>query len=325
MTKIIKPTTEEKFQNVIQKNTFFFHNNEFEEDWESYVSSMTQSLLILKNDIENRGIKKEVFVEFIVKNENSIDTLLALIGFSKEMFLRLITFIRVYGDKTLEILVKKGYWPNENFSSEWSLNKITSLAREKTSIAEGLINLFFEGSTVKTLRKVLPLFEYKKLDINKLSFKIESMIDTIVRYKVKGSYSAQKGNNPETLIEKILKKIKIKYTRGKLVGVRRDMDFIVPNKKTPEIIIESSYVATTSSGMGDKAKTEITVGEEIIKNYPNAIFLGFVDGIGWYVRQGDLARIVSAFEDVFTFNKNELIRFEYLLLNTLSGNCYEDK
>lgn len=325
MTKIIKPTTEEKFQNVIQKNTFFFHNNEFEEDWESYVSSMTQSLLILKNDIENRGIKKEVFVEFIVKNENSIDTLLALIGFSKEMFLRLITFIRVYGDKTLEILVKKEYWPNENFSSEWSLNKITSLAREKTSIAEGLINLFFEGSTVKTLRKVLPLFEYKKLDINKLSFKIESMIDTIVRYKVKGSYSARKGNNPETLIEKILKKIKIKYTRGKLVGVRRDMDFIVPNKKTPEIIIESSYVATTSSGMGDKAKTEITVGEEIIKNYPNAIFLGFVDGIGWYVRQGDLARIVSAFEDVFTFNKNELIRFEYLLLNTLSGNCYEDK
>jgi len=325
MTKIIKPTTEEKFQNVIQKNTFFFHNNEFEEDWESYVSSMVQSLLILKNDIENRGIKKEVFVEFIVKNENSIDTLLALIGFSKEMFLRLITFIRVYGDKTLEILVNKEYWPNENFSSEWSLNKITSLAREKTSIAEGLINLFFEGSTVKTLRKALPLFEYKKLDINKLSFKIESMIDTIVRYKVKGSYSAQKGNNPETLIEKILKKIKIKYTRGKLVGVRRDMDFIVPNKKTPEVIIESSYVATTSSGMGDKAKTEMTVGEEIIENYPNAIFLGFVDGIGWYVRQGDLARIVSAFEDVFTFNKNELIRFEYLLLNTLSGNCYEDK
>ena len=42
--------------------------------------------------------------------------------------------------------------------------------------------------------------------------------------------------------------------------------------------------------------------------------LGFVDGIGWYVRKGDLKRMVTAYEDVFTFHKDELQRFEKLLI-----------
>jgi len=39
-----------------------------------------------------------------------------------------------------------------------------------------------------------------------------------------------------------------------------------------------------------------------------------VDGIGWYVRKGDLKRMVTAYEDVFTFHKDELSRFEKLLI-----------
>jgi len=52
-------------------------------------------------------------------------------------------------------------------------------------------------------------------------------------------------------------------------------------------------------------------------SYPNAKFVGFVDGIGWYVRKGDLKRMVTAYEDVFTFHKEELKRFEKLLIETL--------
>lgn len=61
--------------------------------------------------------------------------------------------------------------------------------------------------------------------------------------------------------------------------------------------------------MGDKAKTEIQVAHDIKRHYPKTAFLGFVDGIGWYVRQGDLKRIVSAFDEVFTFRTSELKRF----------------
>ena len=62
----------------------------------------------------------------------------------------------------------------------------------------------------------------------------------------------------------------------------------------------------------------------IEKNFPNALFIGFVDGIGWYVRQGDLKRIVSAFKDVYTFDENELERFSDFLKKKLSKGCYEN-
>ena len=65
--------------------------------------------------------------------------------------------------------------------------------------------------------------------------------------------------------------------------------------------------------MGDKAKTEQRVAEAIKKHYPNSLFVGFVDGIGWYVRRGDLARMVKAYNFVFTFRFDELSKFKDLL------------
>lgn len=38
-----------------------------------------------------------------------------------------------------------------------------------------------------------------------------------------------------------------------------------------------------------------------------------VDGIGWYVRKNDLKRMVGAYDDVFTFHKEELNRFKELI------------
>jgi hypothetical protein len=66
-----------------------------------------------------------------------------------------------------------------------------------------------------------------------------------------------------------------------------------------------------------RQKTEISIKKEISRYYPEALFVGFVDGIGWYVRQGDLKRMVSAYDDVFTFDKEELSRFERVLKTVL--------
>ena len=44
---------------------------------------------------------------------------------------------------------------------------------------------------------------------------------------------------------------------------KRTMDFIIPNQEDPRIIIESSYLATTSSGQGDKSKTEVSVRDVV--------------------------------------------------------------
>lgn len=95
------------------------------------------------------------------------------------------------------------------------------------------------------------------------------------------------------------------------------MDFIIPNKSHPKVVIESSYLVTTSSGQGDKSKTEIQIDRLLKKYYPDACFWGFIDGIGWYVRKQDLRRMVTAYEDVFTFHEQELARFASKLLEVM--------
>ena len=155
---------------------------------------------------------------------------------------------------------------------------------------------------------------------------IRGCYEEIYFYTGKGSYSGMKGNNPEILIEDILNGLKIPFEKGDLNELidkapdsKRTMDFIIPNKQDPAIIAESSFLTTTSSGQGDKSKTEISMESLIEFHYPKAKFIGFVDGIGWYVRKGDLRRMVAAYEDVFTFHKEELRRFEKFLVDIVNN------
>ena len=329
MSRIYFRSLNAKFNTVISKNTFYFYNEEFEEYYEGHISSIAQNVFLLKNKIEREGLKESTLVNHIIEVENGIDAILTITGFSKESLQRLVTFIRVVEDKTLYSLVNKEYWPQEDYQEkedfqEWNLDKIKSLIKSNRKFAEGIINLFFKGPTIPIIKKVLPLFEFKKLDINKYSFSIESLIDTIIRYKTKGAYKASKGGNPEVVIENILTSHKLTFEKGKFRipeagNIPRTMDFIIPDKTSPRLIVECSYSVTTASGMGDKAKTEKTVADYLKNNYPNVIFVGFVDGIGWYVRRGDLKRMVEAYDFVFTFHKDELKRFENLLKEIFHG------
>jgi hypothetical protein len=310
---------EAKFNTVISKNTFYFYNEEFEERYEGHISSIAQNIFLLRNKIEIEGLKESVLLQHIMTIEDGLDAILTVTGFSKESLQRLITFVRATNDENLSELVNRDYWQEEEFKTEWSLEKIKSVVKTNKKFAEGIINLFFRGPTVPILKKVLPLFEFKKLDINKFSFSIESLVDTIIRYKTKGAYKADREGNPEVVIERILNSHKITFEKGKFRipdarNIPRTMDFIVPDKISPKIIIECSYSVTTASGMGDKAKTEKVVSDYLKKNYPDVVFVGFVDGIGWYVRRGDLKRMVDAYDFVFTFSKDEIDRFESLLL-----------
>lgn len=308
------PSLDEKFNIVITKNTFYFQNEKHEEYYEGHISSIAQNIFLLRNKIQRNGLKESVLLEHITGVEDGLDAVLTITGFSKESLLRLVTFIRVTEDENLSKLVNKSAWFTEDFGSEWGLNKIKMFVKKNKKFADGIVNLFFKGSTIPIIKRVLPLFEFKKLDINKFSFSIESLIDTIIRYKTKGAYKAEKEGNPEVVIEQILIDKKLTFERGKFKipeagNIPRTMDFIIPNKTKPRLIIECSYSVTTASGMGDKAKTEKTVADYLKKNYPGVIFIGFVDGIGWYVRRGDLKRMVAAYDFVYTFDPDKLQEF----------------
>ena len=319
-------SVDDKFLTVIQKNTFYFFNSKFEENYEGYINSLKETLLIVKNKVETDGLKKEIFEWLLTEKENGLRALLALTGFSNEYLKRLTTIIRIVDNPELNSLVFKEKWYNETSPDniqEWSDSTILKNIQKNEYFRKGLVNIFFEGASIPFLANTIPLFELKKLSISKLKFEIPELIDTLIRYKEKGSYSGMKGNNPETVVAEILDRLGITFETGDLSELitnapdnKRTMDFIIPNKKNPIIIAESSFLATTSSGQGDKSKTEISIDSLIKEHYPNAIFIGFVDGIGWYVRKGDLKRMVTAYEDVFTFHNDELKRFEKLLIET---------
>lgn len=319
-----QPSTDQKFNTVISKNTFYFFNPVFEEKYEGYLNSIKETLLVLKNEIENEGLKKEQFERLIAKKETGLKALLALTGFSNEYLKRLITVIRVVDDTDLAKLVFKDKWCGKKSTEEikeWSDEKIQKTIDSNEYFRKGIVNIFFEGATIPFLANTIPLFELKKLSISKLKFEIPAMIDTLIRYKEKGSYSGMMDKNPENLIRELLDNLGIPFEKGDLgelienaPDTKRTMDFIIPNKKNPKIIAECSFLVTTSSGQGDKSKTEISIDSLIKEHYPDARFIGFVDGIGWYVRKGDLKRMVGAYEDVFTFHKDELTRFEKLLI-----------
>ncbi|MDR0574122.1 MAG: hypothetical protein LBG96_08860 [Tannerella sp.] len=319
-------SVEDKFLTVIRKNTFYFFNQKFEEGYEGYINSLKETLLIVKNRVETEGLKKEIFESLLKEKENGLKALLALTGFSNEYLKRLTTVIRIVDNPELNALVFKEKWydeKNPNNIQEWSDGTILKKIQTNEYFRKGLVNIFFEGASIPFLANTVPLFELKKLSISKLNFEVPELIDTIIRYKEKGSYSGMKGNNPETVIAELLEKLGLTYETGDLTELisnapdnKRTMDFIIPNKKNPLIIAESSFLATTSSGQGDKSKTEISIDALIKEHYPKATFIGFVDGIGWYVRKGDLKRMVTAYEDVFTFHKDELQRFEKLLIET---------
>ena len=308
------------FGRVIEKNTYFFHNDDFEKISEGYIMVLTNLLSHLKDTIEDQGLSVETISNWILTDKNSLQALLTLTGISRETFLRLLSFVRIKNDHDLNILVNKDYWPPDNREfTEWNQDRITSLLFSNKKFREGIVNLFFYGATKESISTNLPLFEYNKLTKEKFEFSVRALIDTIVRYKYKGSYAADKRNNPEILIMELLDHLNISYEKGKIPYVDRQMDFLIPSRSDPKIIVESSYVVTTSSGQGDKAKTEQSVYKMIKQHYPDSLFIGFLDGLGWLVRRGDLRRMTLAYDDVFTFRQDELERFSRLVTQIISG------
>ena len=157
-----------KYRKIIEKNTFYFNNPEFESRYESELHSMRETLLYLHNQVKQQGLKKKIFVRFLQEKKQGLPALLTLTGISNEYLKRLITFIRVIDDKELSRTVLKDKWceKEEGELSEWGNPRIAKLLSENASFAKGIVNLFFEGGSLPVLARALPTFELKKCKCN---------------------------------------------------------------------------------------------------------------------------------------------------------------
>lgn len=48
-------STQEKYQNVISNNTFYYFNEEFESEYEKQIFSLKETIIHLRNTVENEG------------------------------------------------------------------------------------------------------------------------------------------------------------------------------------------------------------------------------------------------------------------------------
>lgn len=325
-------TADDFYRKVIEKNTFYYFNPDFEERYGAeQIGSLRGLLYNLFLEVKSDRAIRKSHVDKLLQQHNGLRAVLALNGFANEQLNRIITLARVINDSSLDKLLNRRHWNiKENIHadhvSEWGTNKIEREVRRDTALRAGIVNLFFDGINNPCLQRYLPPFELHKLTAEKLSFDTAAFLDTLVRYKEKGSYSGKTANNPEEEIRQILHSEGISYKSGiklnRFLNLRdtssRTMDFIIPGQDDPRMLIESSFLSTTSSGQGDKAKAMASIRDRLKTLYPGALFIGFVDGIGWYVRKKDMGIMVSAFDDVFTFHKDKLERFRKLLTDTFN-------
>jgi len=319
--------TTSKIQTILDFNTFFYVDPDFEERFDSQTVTAIANLLAQTHHKvrQAQGPTQQIYEE-LLQHPLGLRALLALTAFSNELLKRIITVARLKDDTDLNALLYRHDWAItevENFT-EWSSDRIQRLVLENKAFRRGIANLFFGGASNPLLVRILSPFHVKKLGIRKLSFEPDAMIDTLIRYKESGARTAQGEGNPERVIERLLADMNLAFEAGDLpifasdeANRKRTIDFIIPDKQHPRLIIECSYLTTTSSGQGDKAKTEQGVADLIRRHYPQARFVGFIDGVGWLVRRRDLGRMVQAYDDVFTFHEQEIARFRRVVEEAL--------
>ena len=52
-------TVDEKYQNVIENNSFYYFDEDFESYYEKHIFSVKETIVYLKNAVKNYGCKKD--------------------------------------------------------------------------------------------------------------------------------------------------------------------------------------------------------------------------------------------------------------------------
>lgn len=58
-----------KFSTVISRNTFWFHNKQFEEKYEADITAIRETLLVLRNQVQKGGLTKKLLTDLIAEKK----------------------------------------------------------------------------------------------------------------------------------------------------------------------------------------------------------------------------------------------------------------
>lgn len=301
-TAVTKPS----FEDFIRTCTPLLKIPELEQLMRERVRGIVKELL----NFESSADPAQNLKRFLQKDENFLGVLLALTNLSQEKFLRIITAQR---------------FAAQDFGPEWSASRVFAKIKKDDAFAEQIARLFLEGRDSKVLAEQVADFYLDQLSLPANWSEIirdQNVIGNIVRKKLAGEYTDQKGAFVERQVSNILDKIQRKYgvthAHGQVRLVGKEIDHAIPSLEEPYVMVMVSYMETTSSNQTTRANEQQAMYQKIVGEnvrYPNnqRIFVNVVDGAGWLARRSDLRKIHEGCH--YCLNMQTLDQLEPIILN----------
>ncbi|MCC6300244.1 MAG: hypothetical protein IT314_13185 [Anaerolineales bacterium] len=248
--------------------------------------------------------------QFLQKDENFLGVLLALTNLSQEKFLRIITAQR---------------FASQDYGIEWSAPRIYKKIKNDDVFAEQIARLFLEGRDSRLLAEQVADFYLDQLSLPANWSEIirdQNVIGNIVRKKLAGEYTDQKGEFVERqvrgILDKVQQKFGVPYAHGQVRLVGKEIDHAIPSLEEPYVMVMVSYMETTSSNQTTRANEQQSMYQKIIGEnvrYPNnqRVFVNVVDGAGWLARRSDLRKIHEGCH--YCLNMQTIDQLEPVVLN----------
>jgi len=281
---------------------------ELEQQMRTRVREIVSELLSFQPHIDPAKNLKQ----FLQKDKDFLGVLLALTNLSQEKFLRILTAQR---------------FAERDFSPEWSVNKIYRKIQRDDTFAETIARLFLEGRDSKLLAEQVADFYLDQLSLPANwpdVIQDQNIIANVVRKKLTGEYTDQKGEYVERIIRGFLDgmgdKYGITHTHGQVGFLGKQIDHVIPSLEEPYIMVMVSYMETTSSGQTNRANEQQAMYEKIVGENTRwapikRVFINIVDGAGWLARRSDLRKIHAGCDyclNMKTLNELEAIICKYV-------------
>jgi hypothetical protein len=294
------------FDDFIRTCTPLLKIPELEQLMRERVRAIVTELLNFESDTDPAQSLKQ----FLQKDENFLGVLLALTNLSQEKFLRIITAQR---------------FAAQDFGPEWSAPRIYAKIKKDDAFAEQIARLFLEGRDSKLLAEQVADFYLDQLSLPANWSEVirdQNVIGNIVRKKLAGEYTDQKGAFVERQVRSILDELQQKHgvpnAHGQVRLVGKEIDHAIPSLEEPYIMVMVSYMETTSSNQTTRANEQQAMYQKIIGDnvrYPNnqRVFVNVADGAGWLARRSDLRKIYEGCH--YCLNMQTLDQLEPIVLN----------
>lgn len=228
--------------------------------------------------------------EFLRKDKSFLGVLLALTNLSQEKFLRIISAQR---------------FATGDFDVEWNVDTIYKKMKTDDDFSQKIATLFLDGRHSQLLQHQIADFylDQLSLPVNWSDvIKDQNLIGNIVRRKLTGEYTDNKGEFVERTIRQYLDTIFDKYgithTKGqvKVMSLGKEVDHVIPNCVDPYVLVMVSYMETTSSNQTTRANEQQAmyqkiIGENVRRVPIERVLVNVVDGAGWLARRSDLRKM----------------------------------